>query len=126
MNILGKDFTIFFNKICEIVGESVYVHSGEVAQVLADKMLVTWPLPDKSSGDDADVNRDLIVAKVADMATLSVLRIVREIQTEETNPAGLRGFLSVIKSNGAIPKFERLKIGFSLHHGYGFTGSLGS
>jgi hypothetical protein len=126
MNILGKDFTVFFNKICEIVGESVYVHSGEVAQVLGDKMLVTWPLPDKSSGYDADVNRDLIVAKVADMATLCVLRIVREIQTAETDPAGLGSFLRVIKTNGAIPKFERLKIGFSLHHGYGFTGSLGS
>jgi hypothetical protein len=126
MNILGKDFTVFFNKICGILGESVYVHSGEVAQILGDKMLVTWPLPDKSSGDGADVNRDLIVAKVADLATLCVLRIVREIQIAETDPVGIGGFLSVIKSNGAIPKFERLKIGVSLHHGYGFTGSPGS
>jgi hypothetical protein len=58
MNILGKDFTVFFNTICGIVGESVYVHSGEVAQILGDTILVTWTLPDKGSGDGTDFNRD--------------------------------------------------------------------
>ena len=108
MNILGKDFTVFFNKICGIVHGSVYVHSGEVAQNVGDKILVMWYLPDRQIGTEnsIDTNRDQIVAKIADLATMCLLQIVKDIQAAQSDFDGLAGFLEKIKSNGAMPNFQ--------------------
>jgi class 3 adenylate cyclase len=110
--VLGEKIMVFVNQIGEIVHGVVDDFNGAANKNVGDSFLLIWRL----TGSDEPAQR-----KLADMAILSFVKIVTELNKSPV--------LAQYRKHPCIVqriKNYRVKLGFGLHCGWAIEGAIGS
>lgn len=124
--VLEQDIMIYVNEIALIVHLCVDECLGATNRNLGDVFVLVWKFPESVITKDKTKSKSLItshpyVAQYADLALISYVKIISEINRNKT----------VLKYNEnqailqKLPHFK-VKMGFGLHFGWGIEGAIGS
>lgn len=111
--VLKENVMLFVNLVGEIVHGCVDDYHGAPNKNIGDAFLLVWRLPTQSSEQKT--------MKLADMATMSFVRIVAAINQSPVL-AEYRGHPGLLMR---LPNF-RVEMGFGLHCGWAIEGAIGS
>ncbi|OMJ92736.1 hypothetical protein SteCoe_4489 [Stentor coeruleus] len=124
--VLEQDIMIYVNEIALIVHNSVDECLGTTNRNLGDIFLLVWKFPDSVISKDKYKAKTLIishpyVAQYADLALISYIKIISEINRNKTI-LKYNENQSILKK---LPNFK-VKMGFGMHFGWGIEGTIGS
>ena len=124
--VLQQDIMSFVNEIALIVHRNVDYFSGFANKNIGDAFLLVWKFSDKLSARNEETHvleltNDFIINQIADMAVISFLKIIIDINTD-------RKVLKYREHEGLnrlIPGYS-VNMGFGLHQGWAIEGAIGS
>lgn len=124
--VLQQDIMIFVNEIAHIVHKTVDFYSGYANKNIGDAFLLVWKFSEKllirnEESKSLELSNDFFVSQIADMAVISFIKIIIEINTDE-KVLKYREHIGLV---AAIPGFS-VNMGFGLHQGWAIEGAIGS
>ncbi|CEM03412.1 unnamed protein product [Vitrella brassicaformis CCMP3155] len=133
--ILREKVMVFVNQIAEIVHGVCDDFSGSANKNIGDAFLLVWKLPERhpytgkevayriqDDGETKEITDTEIITKTADMALMSYLKIIANINKSPVIAEYRRheGLLA------RLGKHYRVRMGFGLHQGWAIEGAIGT
>jgi class 3 adenylate cyclase len=126
---MGHDIMDFINDVAKVVHTNVNNWGGQCNKNLGGSFLMTWKVPDHfTKGSlNVDVSRIPYIAKTADRALLGFVKVVADLNREESilNYRKRKDLYIEHEDTGKLMPFK-VCMGFGLHVGWGIEGPVGS
>ncbi|CAG9331978.1 unnamed protein product [Blepharisma stoltei] len=125
--VLQENVLNFVNEIAYIVHSLVDKYSGTANKNIGDAFLLCWKFPEEAIKDDPKnpegkiLHRNIMVKEIADMAVISFVKIIAEINKSER-------ILKYKQNPGLLERMPgyAVKMGFGMHQGWAIEGAIGS
>lgn len=124
--VLQQNILTFVNEIAYLVHRTVDYHSGFANKNIGDTFLLVWKFPEKLLNRNEETRiielaKDRMVSQIADLAVVSFIKILIEINSNEK-------ILKYRRHPDLIKYFSGFSVnmGFGLHQGWAIEGAIGS